>query len=42
MVLHDGLMLHAIGAAPAARATGHRITLQGHGVRFGGQWRLYW
>jgi hypothetical protein len=42
MVLHDGLMLHAIGAAPAARATGHRITLQGHGVRLDGRWRLYW
>jgi hypothetical protein len=42
IVVHDGLMLHAIGAAPAARATGCRITLQGHGVRLGGRWRLYW
>ena len=42
MVLHDGLMLHAIGAARATRATGLRITLQGHAIRWGGRWRLYW
>jgi hypothetical protein len=42
MVLHDGLILHAIGAAQTARATGFRITLQGHGIRLGGRWRLYW
>ena len=42
LVLHDGLMLHAIGAAGTARATGHRITLQGHGIRWGGRWWLYW
>jgi hypothetical protein len=42
LVLHDGLMLHAIGAAETARPTGRRITLQGHGVRLNGRWRLYW
>jgi hypothetical protein len=42
LVLHDGLILHAIGAAGSARATGHRITLQGHGIRRGGRWWLYW
>lgn len=42
LVLHDGLVLHAIGSAQAARASGYRITLQGHGVRMGGRWRLYW
>jgi hypothetical protein len=42
LVLHDGLVLHAIGAAQTPPATGLRITLQGHGVRLGGRWWLYW
>jgi hypothetical protein len=42
LVLHDGLLLHSIGAPGIARATGHRITFQGHGIRWGGRWRLYW
>jgi hypothetical protein len=42
LVLHDGLVLHAIGAAQTARGNGLRITLQGHGVRLGGRWWLYW
>ena len=42
MVIHDGLMLHAIGAAGQSRPVGRRITLQGHAVRIGPCWRLYW
>jgi hypothetical protein len=42
MVIHDGLILHAIGAAGAGRLTGRWITLQGHGIRFDKGWRLYW
>jgi hypothetical protein len=42
LVLHDGLVLHAIGAVGARRAAGYRITLQGHGVRLGREWHLYW
>jgi hypothetical protein len=42
LVVHDGLMLHAIGAVGARCASGRRITLQGHGVRFDKGWRLYW
>jgi hypothetical protein len=42
LVIHDGLILHAIGAARTGRLTGQRITLQGHGVRFDKGWRLYW
>jgi hypothetical protein len=42
MVLHDGLLLHAIGATYAASPTGRRITLQGHGIRSAGRWTIYW
>ena len=42
LVLHDGLVLHAIGPVGTPRPTGMRITMQGHGVRLGGSWRLYW
>lgn len=42
LVLHDGLILHAIGRLTAGARRGHRITLQGHGVRFGQRWLLYW
>jgi hypothetical protein len=42
IVIHDGLILHAIGAAGEARPRGRRITLQGHAVRFDQRWRLYW
>jgi hypothetical protein len=42
MVVHDGLLLHAIGRASIARPNGYRITLQGHGVRVFGGWKLYW
>ena len=41
-VVHDGLILHAIGRASAAAPKGLRITLQGHGVRLPEGWLLYW
>jgi hypothetical protein len=42
LVLHDGMVLHAVGAHQTAPPAGLRITLQGHGVKLGGRWRLYW
>jgi hypothetical protein len=42
MVVHDGLLLHAIGRASIAAPRGTRITLQGHGARSSGGWKLYW
>jgi hypothetical protein len=41
-VLHDGFLLHAIGAPTVAAPYGQRITLQGHGVRRQGRWTIYW
>ncbi|WP_159013193.1 hypothetical protein [Acidisoma sp. S159] len=41
LLMHDGLILHAIGPTGSGRA-GLRITLQGHGIRFDKRWRLYW
>ena len=40
MVVHDGLLLHAIGRASIARPVGYRITVQGHGAKFAGSWWL--
>jgi hypothetical protein len=42
MVLHDGFLLHAIGAPADSVPYGQRITLQGHGVRHEGRWTIYW
>jgi hypothetical protein len=42
MVIHDGLLLHAIGGSQAAVPEGLRITLQGHGLRSPKGWMLYW
>jgi hypothetical protein len=42
MILHDGFLLHAIGAPSVAAPMGKRITLQGHGVRYQGRWTIYW
>jgi hypothetical protein len=42
MVVHDGLLLHAIGAASIADPKGYRITFQGHGAKLSGNWQLYW
>jgi hypothetical protein len=42
IVVHDGFILHAIGNASITRPLGHRITLQGHGMRLSEGWLLYW
>ncbi len=42
MVVHDGLLLHAIGRASIAAPVGYRITFQGHGAKLAGSWWLYW
>ena len=42
IVVHDGLVLHAIGRAAVPTPEGYRITLQGHGVRSPEGWTLYW
>jgi hypothetical protein len=42
LVLHDGMVLHAVGTHQTGLPEGLRITLQGHGVKLGGRWRLYW
>lgn len=42
MVVHDGLLLHAIGRASIAAPSGHRITFQGHGAKISHSWKLYW
>jgi hypothetical protein len=42
VVIHDGLILHAIGRAFSPTPKGFRITLQGHGVKLPEGWMLYW
>jgi len=42
LVLHSGLWLHQIAPVAGVLATDRRITLQGHGVWCGNQWKLYW
>jgi hypothetical protein len=42
MVVHDGLLLHAIGCASIATPKGYRITFQGHGAKVSGSWKFYW
>jgi hypothetical protein len=42
MVVHDGLLLHAIGHSSVAAPEGYRITFQGHGAKVPGGWKLYW
>jgi hypothetical protein len=42
LIMHDGLILHAIGGAGIRNPLGRRITLQGHGIRFERNWLLYW
>jgi hypothetical protein len=42
LVMHDGLVLHAIGAAGINNPSGRRITLQGHGIRLDRSWLIYW
>jgi hypothetical protein len=42
MVIHDGLLLHAIGRPLVSNPQGQRITFQGHGVQVPLGWLLYW
>jgi hypothetical protein len=42
LVLHDGDHLHRIAADLPLEPGERRLTLQGHGVRVGGRWVLYW
>jgi hypothetical protein len=42
MVVHDGLLLHAIGHTSLAAPKGYRITFQGHGAKVSSGWKLYW
>jgi hypothetical protein len=42
VTVHDGNILHAIGASTDACPKGWRITLQGHGALVDGTWVLYW
>ncbi|MFL5337013.1 MAG: hypothetical protein ACJ8H8_28495 [Geminicoccaceae bacterium] len=42
MVLHSGFQLHHVAPTPEFGPGDERITLQGHGIRRGGVWELYW
>ena len=42
LVLHSGHMLHRIAPVSAVDPDDERITLQGHGVFYDGEWKLYW
>ncbi|HEX8502111.1 MAG TPA: hypothetical protein VF659_16115 [Pyrinomonadaceae bacterium] len=42
LVMHSGHFLHQIAPVPEVRPGDERITLQGHALRCGGQWQVYW
>ena len=42
LVLHSGHKVHQIAPANDGQRGDERITLQGHGIRCGGVWNLYW
>ncbi len=42
LVLHSGHLLHQIAPVPDVNPGDERITLQGHAMRCGGRWLLYW
>ena len=42
LLVHDGLVLHAIGRSSLPNPRGLRVTLQGHGLRMPQGWMLYW
>jgi hypothetical protein len=42
LFVHQGLLLHRIAAPIRITPKDERITLQGHGLRLGGEWHLYW
>jgi len=42
LVLHSGHVLHRIASVAEVYPDDLRICLQGHGLRYGGAWQLYW
>lgn len=42
IAMHSGHLLHQIGEIDEVAADDERITLQGHALRQGGEWKLYW
>jgi hypothetical protein len=42
LVVHSGLELHRIAPVAAVVPDDLRITLQGHGLRVGNRWQIYW
>jgi len=42
MVVHSGGRVHQIGPSRDVQPGDQRITLQGHGLRRGAEWLLYW
>lgn len=42
LVMHSGHFLHQIAPVPEVQPGDERITLQGHALRCGGEWRVYW
>jgi hypothetical protein len=42
IAIHSGLLMHQIGEIAAVEPGDERITLQGHALKVGGTWRLYW
>ena len=42
LAVQMGLILHRISSPGPILPDDRRITFQGHGLRFGGEWHLYW
>ena len=42
LVMHSGQFLHQIAPVPEVEPGDERITLQGHALRCGGRWQVYW
>jgi len=42
LVVHSGLELHRIAPIASVEPDDLRITMQGHGVRVGTRWQIYW
>lgn len=42
LVIHSGHFLHQIAPVEQVEPGDERITLQGHALRYGDRWRLYW
>ena len=42
VAIHSGLLMHQIGEIAVVEPGDERITLQGHALKVGGTWQLYW